>query len=178
MAQPIPLQMPARDPRVELQVRLQNAPLQHAEALLSGYELLQRLHDRGVLDLLRGTLGSSDKVIEIVVDAAKTPEAINATRNLLILSKVAFALEPELLENIAQAVPASLAQARQQKQLSLWQLFKQMCSQDTRRALSVMLGVVESFGKSLGSLAAAEMHPAESRLAEIESDAELARRGR
>src|SRR5439155_14820874 len=52
MAQPIPLQMPARDPRVELQVRLQNAPLQHAEALLSGYELLQRLHDRGVLDLL------------------------------------------------------------------------------------------------------------------------------
>jgi uncharacterized protein YjgD (DUF1641 family) len=152
MAQPIRLEFPLRDARAELQTRLQNAPLQHAEALLSGYDLLQRLHDRGVLDLLRGGLGSSDKVLTILVDAAKTPEAINATRNLLILSKIVFTLEPELLENIAQAVPNSLAVAKQQKPLTLWQLFKKMCSQDTRRALSAMLGVLESFGKSLGSV--------------------------
>src|SRR5712671_4298167 len=149
MSEPIRLEFPPRDARAELRARLQNAPLQHAEALLSGYDLLQRLHDRGVLELLRGGLGSSDRVLSIVVDAAKTPEAINATRNLLILSKVAFALEPALLEDIVTAVPNSLAQAREQKPLSLWQLFKKMCSQDTRRALSVMLGVVESFGKSL-----------------------------
>ena len=151
MAQPIPLQLPARDPHAELQARLENAPLQHAEALLDAYEVLQGLHDRGVFELLRGALGSSDKVLSILVDAAKTPEAIIATRNLLILSKVAFSLEPELLENIAQAVPNSLAQAKQQKPLSLWQLFKKMCSQDTRRALSAMLGLLESFGKSLGA---------------------------
>ena len=152
MAQPIRLEFPPRDARAELQTRLQDAPLQHAEALLSGYDLLQRLHDRGVLDLLRGGLGSSDKVLSIVVDAAKTPEAINATRNLLILSKVAFTLEPDLLEDIAKAVPNSLARAREQKPLSLWQMFKIMCSHDTRRALSAMLGILESFGKSLGSV--------------------------
>jgi len=178
MSQPIRLEFPPRNARVELQTRLQNAPLQHAEALLSGYDLLQRLHDRGVLDLLRGGLGSSDKVLSIVVDAAKTPEAINATRNLLILSKVVFMLEPALLENIANAVPNSLAQAREQKPLSLWQLFKKMCSQDTRRALSAMLGVVESFGKSLAPVGAAESHDAESGLAKIESLGEPARRDR
>jgi len=151
MSQPIRLEFPPRDACAELQARLQNAPLQHAEALLSGYDLLQRLHDRGVLDLLRGGLGSSDKVLSIIVDAAKTPEAINATRNLLILSKVVFTLQPELLESIANAVPDSLAQAGRQKPLSVWQLFKKMCSQDTRRALSAMLGLLESFGKSLGS---------------------------
>src|SRR5712675_2755554 len=115
MSQPIPLEFPPRDVRAELQTRLQNAPLQHAEALLSGYDLLQRLHDRGVLDLLRGGLGSSDKVLTILVDAAKAPEAINATRNLLILSKVAFTLEPDLLEDFAKAVPNSLARAKEQK---------------------------------------------------------------
>src|SRR6266852_630196 len=109
MAQPIRLEFPPRDARAELQNRLQNAPLQHAEALLSGYDLLQRMHDRGILDLLRGGLGSSDKVLSIAVDAAKAPEAINATRNLLILSKVMFSLEPELLADIAQALPKSLA---------------------------------------------------------------------
>ncbi len=177
MSQPIRLEFPPRDARAELQSRLQDAPLQHAEALLSGYDLLQRLHDRGVLDLLRGGLGSSDKVLSIVVDAAKTPEAINATRNLLILSKVMFTLEPELLENIAKAVPNSLDQAREQRPLSLWQMFKKMCSQDTRRALSAMLGVLESFGKGLGSVASSELHPAESDLSGVEAVAEPAGRG-
>ena len=151
MSQPIRLEIPPRDARDELLTRLQSAPLQHAEALLSGYDLLQRLHDRGVLDLLRGGLGSSDKVLSIAVDAAKAPEAINATRNLLILSKIMFTLEPALLEDIVTAVPKSLAQAKEQKPLSLWQMFRKMCSQDTRRALSAMLGLLESFGKSLGS---------------------------
>src|SRR6267378_4906891 len=127
MSQPIRLEFAPRDARAELQTRLQNAPLQHAEALLSGYELLQGLHDRGVLDLLRGGLGSSDKVLSIIVDAAKTPEAIVATRNLLILSKVVFTLEPDLLEDIAEAVPNSLAQAKEQRPLSLWQMFKKLC---------------------------------------------------
>src|SRR5258707_7348415 len=162
MSQPIKLEFSPRDPRAELQTQLQNAPLQHAEALLSGYDLLQRLHDRGVLDLLRGGLGSSDKVLSIVVDAAKSPEAINVTRNLLILSKVVFTLEPDLLEDIAKALPNSLARAKEQKPLSLWQMFKKLCGTDTRRALSAMLGVLESFGKSLGSVAAAEPHHAES----------------
>src|SRR6266850_7495292 len=119
MAQPVRLDFPPRDARAELQMRLENAPLQHAEALLSGYDLLQRLHDRGVLDLLRGGLGSSDKVLSILVDAAKTPEAINATRNVLILSKVMFTLEPALLEDVVTALPNSLAQAKEQKPLSL-----------------------------------------------------------
>src|SRR2546426_2730593 len=176
MSQPIRLDFPARDARSELQTRLQNAPVQHAEALLSGYDLLQGLHDRGVLDLLRGGLGSSDKVLSIVVDAAKTPEAINATRNLLILSKVVFMLEPALLEDIVTAVPNSLAHARAKKPFSLWQMFKKMCSQDTRRALSVMLGLLESFGKSLGSVAPAELQPGELGLAKTDSVTEPARR--
>src|SRR5260221_4250805 len=123
MAQPIRLEFPPRDARAELQTRLQDAPLQYAEALLSGYDLLQRLHDRGVLDLLRGGLGSSDKVLSIVVDAVKAPEAINATRNLLILSKIAFTLEPGMLEDIVKAVPNSLAQASDQKPLRLCRTF-------------------------------------------------------
>ena len=62
MAKPIPLERPARDPREELQARLDRAPIEHAEALLAGYEVLQGLYDEGVLELLRGLLGSGGKV--------------------------------------------------------------------------------------------------------------------
>ena len=47
MAHPIPLELPARDPREILQHALQNAPVEHAEAVLAAYELLQGLQDRG-----------------------------------------------------------------------------------------------------------------------------------
>jgi len=69
-------------------------------------------------------------------------------------------------------VPNSLAQAREQKPLSLWQLFKKMCSQDTRRALSATLGLVESFGKKPGLGRNAKPHPGESDLTGIDTAAE------
>jgi uncharacterized protein YjgD (DUF1641 family) len=153
MAKPIPLNLPARDPRAELQLRLQNAPLQHAEALLSAYEVLQGLHDRGVFELVRGALGSSDKVIQIIVEAAKAPESIRAMRNLFIVSKLFASVEPELLEGLARSAPEAIARKdeRESKPPSLWQLIKKMFSRDTRRALSAMLDILGSFGKCLGS---------------------------
>ena len=95
MAQPIALELPHRDPREELRARLENAPIEHAAAVLSGYELLQGLHDRGVLELLRAAVGSGDKLVETAVEAARTPEAIRGMRNVLILAKMMGSIEPE-----------------------------------------------------------------------------------
>ena len=54
MADPIVLKIAPRDPREALYHRLEKAPLEHVEALLAAYEVLQGLHDRGVLETLRG----------------------------------------------------------------------------------------------------------------------------
>jgi uncharacterized protein YjgD (DUF1641 family) len=162
MAQPILLNLAARNPRAELQLRLQNAPLEHAEALLSTYEVLQGLHDRGVFELMRGTLGSSDKVLEIIVEAAKAPESIRGMRNLIIISKLFASIEPELLEGLASSLPQALTKKPESKPPSLWQLLKKMFSRDTRRALGAMLEIFESFGKSLGLAAAKDVRQTES----------------
>src|SRR5438045_5242920 len=127
MAQPIPIEFhECGSAREELIARLRNAPTQHAEAVLSAYEVLQGLHDRGVLDLLRGALGSSDKVIEIGVQAANSPASVRGLRNLIILAKVLGTIEPKLLATAAECLPSSVAQAVEQKPLSLWQLFKKI----------------------------------------------------
>src|SRR5260370_33625019 len=110
MSQPIRLEFPPRDAGAELQTRLQNAPLQYAEALLSGDDLLQRLHDRGVLDLLRGGLGSSDNVISIAVEAATTPDANISNLNRLYLSIVVCKPLPESLDHNAPPTPYGLSQ--------------------------------------------------------------------
>src|SRR5438874_12440096 len=82
VAQPIALKLHAYDPRITLQSRLRDAPAAHAEALLDAYEVIQGLHDRGVLDLLRGALGSGDKLLDIAVGAAESLASIRGIRNL------------------------------------------------------------------------------------------------
>jgi len=60
MAQPIPLDLPPRDPRKELLDRLESAPQEHAEALLDSYELLEQLHQAGILQLIPPTSAEID----------------------------------------------------------------------------------------------------------------------
>jgi uncharacterized protein YjgD (DUF1641 family) len=151
MAQPIPLEMPARDPRTELQARLQNAPLEHAEALLSAYEVLQGLHDRGALEVLRGALGSRDKVLEIIVEAANAPEAIRGIRNFIILAKILGTIEPELVEGLARSLPEAIAltKARESRPPAFWGLLKEFTNKNSRRGLFLFGSILEAFGRNL-----------------------------
>src|SRR5216684_5316174 len=151
MSQPIPLDLPARDPRTELQARLQNAPLEHAEALLSSYEVLQGLHNRGVLELLRGALGSSDKVLEIIVDSTKAPDAIRGIRNLIILAKILGTIEPELLEGFARSVPEAIAltKAHGSKPPGFWGILVKFRNRNFRRGLVLVNSMLEAFGRNL-----------------------------
>jgi hypothetical protein len=98
MAKPIPIQLSKRDPQEELRSRLEKAPDQHAEALLASLDVLQSLHDQGVLELLRGVLGGGNKILEILVDAGKSPEAIRGIRNLVIMTKIVGSMDPESQE--------------------------------------------------------------------------------
>jgi uncharacterized protein YjgD (DUF1641 family) len=154
MARPIPLELPKRDPSEELRVRLQQAPAEHAEAVLASFEVLQGLHDRGVLELLRGVLGGGDTILEIVVEATKTPEAVRGIRNLLIMAKILGSIQPELLEKFAQAVPDALggaAKAEQAEPPSFWGVLKIFRSENLRRGLAVVNNLLESGSKNFSS---------------------------
>jgi uncharacterized protein YjgD (DUF1641 family) len=153
MAQPIPLELPARDARAELQTRLQNAPVEHAEALLAAYEVLQGLHDRGALELMRGALGSSDKVIEIIVEASKTPESIRGIRNMIILMRILGTVEPELVEGFARSVPEALAETKacDSRPPGFWGILRQFLNRDFRRGLVLVNSMLQAFGRNLPS---------------------------
>ncbi len=151
MSQPIPLELTPRDPRAELQARLQNAPLEHAEALLAAYQVLQGLHDRGVFDLMRGALGSSDHALEAFVQAAKSPESIRSIRNFIILARTFGAMDPELVEGFTRSLPEAIAatRAHDPKPPGLWQILKRFGNRDFRRGLVLVNSLLESFGRNL-----------------------------
>ena len=154
MAKPISLQLPKRDLQQEFRSRLEKAPDQHAEALLASLDVLQSLHDQGVLELLRGVLGGGNKILEIVVDASKTPEAIRGIRNLVIMSKILGAMDPEILKKFTEAMPDALAgaaKAQATKPPGFWESLRILRSKNLRRGLAVANKLLETLGRNFST---------------------------
>jgi uncharacterized protein YjgD (DUF1641 family) len=153
MARPIPLEIPARDPREELRKRLEQAPAEHAEALLDSYELLQQLHDHGVFQLLRGAVGASDKLVETAVDAARSDESVRALRNTIILAKMLGSINPELLQDFAVAVGETLGSYRKPviEPPGLFSLLGQFRHKELRRSIALINRFLETLGIQLSA---------------------------
>src|ERR1700687_1985199 len=100
MAQPIPFHVPPLDSREALRARLDHAPDKHAEAILAAYDLLQALHDRGILEVTTSALRAGDELLEKVVDSANTPDAIRAIRNLMFWRQILGRIEPSWVSGI------------------------------------------------------------------------------
>jgi uncharacterized protein YjgD (DUF1641 family) len=150
MARPIGLEVMPRNPREELRERLEQAPVEHAEALLESYELLQELHDAGALRLLRGALSSGNKIMDVAVDAAKSEDGIRAMRNVLILGKMLGSMNPDLLQGFANAMTATMGcQKPIAEPPGLLPLLAAFRRPELRRSMAVINKFLESFGEEL-----------------------------
>ena len=148
MAQPIAFHAPAKPAPANME-RLRNAPAEHAEALLSGYELLQLLHDRGVLNLLRGLVGGGDALVSTITAAVDTPESIRAIRNFLLLTKFFAHIPPDVLTSLADTVSAGAEREKAHKAPGLLHLLWRLRSADSRHAAAVALDLLEGLGEGL-----------------------------
>jgi uncharacterized protein YjgD (DUF1641 family) len=147
----MPLELPPRDPREELRKRLEEAPVEHAEALLDSYKLLETLHEHGVFELLRGALGASDKLIEAAVNAARSDEAIRAIRNAIILGKILGAISPDVLQSVAAAVSETLGCYEKPiiEPPGLFSLIAQFSHNELRRSMALLNKFLESLGNQI-----------------------------
>ena len=148
MAQPIAFHAPAKPAPANME-RLRNAPEDHTDALLSAYELLQLLHDRGVLNLLRGLVGGGDALIGTITAAVDTPESIRAIRNFLLLTKFFASIPPDVLSSLVETVSAGAEREKAHKAPGLLHLLWRLRNEDSRHAAAVALDLLEGLGRGL-----------------------------
>jgi uncharacterized protein YjgD (DUF1641 family) len=157
MAMPVPLkQITQADPREELQKRIQDAPIAHADAVLSAYDLLQRLHDTGTLDVLRGAFGAGDALVEHVVALLTAPESVTALRNLILIGKLLGSINPDILHAAVEGLPQVTAQTPDAEPPSLFALGRRATSPDARRGLAAAVSVLEVLGRGLAKKSTAK----------------------
>ena len=150
MANPIAFKPNPVDPKLELERRLAAAPVEHGEATLVAWDVLQAAHDEGILDTLHGLIGAKDTIAGKVAEYAKLPEGVAGIRNLLALLKILSALDPEFLNGLASAMDAAALEHRQErKPPSLWTIGRRVASEDSRRGLSFLTLLLSGLGRSL-----------------------------
>jgi uncharacterized protein YjgD (DUF1641 family) len=128
------------DAREELKRKIDEAPAEHADAILSGYRLLEQAHESGTLELLRGALAAQDSIINNVVGLVSQPEMVNGLRNLIVLGKV--------LGNIHQTLEAGTRDDDKKRHAppSLFTLATRMNTPDARRGIDVAVGLLAALG--------------------------------
>jgi uncharacterized protein YjgD (DUF1641 family) len=147
MAQPIPLTLTPKGP--DPTERLEDALHKHTDAIVSALELLQLLHDRGVLELLRGLVGAGDQLVGILTAAAGAPESLRGMRNFILLTKFFASIPPEVLESLVRTASEGAEREKANRAPGLLQLLRRAGSEDSRHAMAVTLDLLESVGKAL-----------------------------
>ena len=135
------------DPQKELMNRVENAPREHAEALLAAWDLLEASHQKGILDLAQGVIGGRDIIAGKLAEAANSPDGINMARNLIALGRIAASIDPEMLYKVSRALDRNPPRVHaQEKPPSLLSLFRQFRAEDTRRGLAYGLDILAAVG--------------------------------
>ncbi len=152
MANPIEFKPKDVNPKLELQRRLDAAPVEHGEAMLVAWDLLQTAHDQGLLDLLHGLVGAKDEIAAKLAQYAALPEGVAGIRNLFGLAKLLMLVDPDVLLALTQAIEtASKKHADEAKVPGLFTLARRAFSEDSRRALSMGTLLLSEVGRSLNT---------------------------
>ncbi len=133
-----------RNSRDDLIRRVEQAPAEHAEAVLAAYDLLQSLHDKGVIDFLNGLLSAGDTVVERVTSAAGSQQAVNTLRTALILGSLVTSIDPDKLRRV-------VSEAEAEEPPSMLSIARKATSKDTRRGMATAVGLLDVLGAALNA---------------------------
>jgi uncharacterized protein YjgD (DUF1641 family) len=132
-----------RNSRDDLIRKVDQAPVEHAEAVLAAYDLLQRLHEKGLIDLLNGLLSAGDTVVDRVVDVISSKEMVTGLRIALIFGDLLSSIDPDklhaVISNSGKEAP------------SLLTIGKQAISKDARRSMATAVGLLNVLGDALNA---------------------------
>jgi uncharacterized protein YjgD (DUF1641 family) len=153
MANPVEFrQFTPNDSRRDLARRLDQAPAENAEALLECYDLLQKLHEKGLIDVLNGLLSASETVTERLVDVASSKQAVAGLRIALMISNLLNEIDTDRIHGLLTGAD--------DKPPSIMAIARRLASEDARRGMAVGVGLLEVFGKALHQSSAGHRQPA------------------
>jgi uncharacterized protein YjgD (DUF1641 family) len=129
---------------------IEDTLLKNKEALLETVGVIQHAHERGLISLVSGLLAEGDKILNILVKKADTPETANTLRNLLLMVGVLGTLNVKQLEPMLLKVNSGIARVAEMKddddRIGLFDLFRSLKDPEINRSIALMFEFLKGMG--------------------------------
>lgn len=130
---------------------VEDALVQNKQALLESLSVLSHMQDKGILSLLNGLFGQGDKVLEILVKTADTPETSNTLKNILLMFGVLGTINVKQLEPILLKVNSGVERVAQhndtEEKTSYFDLLRALKDPEINRALTLLMTFLKGMGE-------------------------------
>ncbi len=131
-----------------------DALLDNKQAVLSVITLMQKLDDRGVLELLTGLFGQGDKVLAIAAREINKPGVSDSIQNILKFGQIIGGLDIEKMKGLVENVNAGLDEAGRRiennEKTTVFGLFKLFRDPDVNRSITALSGFLKGAGRKEG----------------------------
>ncbi|PPA70707.1 hypothetical protein C4B60_07880 [Jeotgalibacillus proteolyticus] len=144
---------------------LETLLLSNKEAIHESFKILNHLQDRGILEMGTALLSQGDKVLDILVKTADTPETANTLRNLLLMLGTLGTLNVQQLEPIILKVNTGIARVAEltegEEKGGYFTLLRSLNDPDVKRAMAVGITFLKGLGEKQDNLERTTQTPEE-----------------
>ncbi|KIL49127.1 hypothetical protein KR50_11620 [Jeotgalibacillus campisalis] len=130
--------------------------LANKEAIQETFKILNHLQDRGILEMGTALLSQGDKVMDILVKTADSPETTNTLKNLLLMLGTLGTLNVQQLEPLILKVNTGIARiselSEEDEKGGYFTLLRSLTDPDVKRAMAVGITFLKGIGEKQDDL--------------------------
>lgn len=123
------------------------------DSLLETLNLLQELHESGILDAVESLLKSKEKAAQIAVGQLTRQPVTNIINNAMALGGILTELDPETTSRLAKSLTSGLKKAEQglkdDSKIGLFDLMTAIKDPDINRAVGFGFNLLKGMGEGL-----------------------------
>lgn len=135
---------------------IDKALVENKDAIIASLKIAGQLKERGILDMLSALLSQGDKVLDILVKTADTPETSNMLKNLLLLGGTLGVLNVSQLEPFILKINSGIARVAEHKdseeRTSYFEAAKSLRDPEINRAVTLLLTFLKGMGEDTKSM--------------------------
>lgn len=130
--------------------------LENKEVIKETFEVMKGMQDRGILSMVNSLLKEGDKVLNILVKTADTPETANTLKNLLLMLGTLGTLNVKQLEPLILKVNSGIARVaeidKSGEKPSYLSLARSLNDKEVKQAMTLLMTFLKGMGEDTSDL--------------------------
>ncbi len=164
--------------RIELE-DIERTLLENKEVIKETFEVMKGMQDRGILSMVNSLLKEGDKVLNILVKTADTPETANALKNLLLILGTLGTLNVQQLEPLILKINSGIARVAEADKTpekpSYLALLRSLNDQEVKQAMTFLMTFLKGMGEDTSDLERTTQLPENQHLHKANGTADIER---